>query len=46
MRTYLIRLNGCPWFEITIRPGHHHPHEVAYAVARGEHPQGVAVTWL
>jgi hypothetical protein len=45
VNTYLVRLNGCPWFTMTLA-AHRDARPAAYAVARGEAPEGVTVTWL
>lgn len=45
MNTYLVRLNGCPWFTVTLAGGQRAAEAAAYAVARGEQPPGVDVQW-
>ena len=45
MITYLVRLNGSPWFRIRV-PRHLDDMAIPYAVARGEQVDGVEVEWL
>jgi len=46
MRTYLISLNGCPWFLLTL-PAWMSVHQVARGVAVGAPlPEGVTGPWV
>jgi hypothetical protein len=45
MSTWLIRLNGAPFFELTA-PSWMQPQATAQRFLRGEQDEGVSVRWL
>ena len=48
VKTYLIRLNGCPWFTLGMPEGTPDAamRSAIYAVARGDTPTGITVEWV
>jgi hypothetical protein len=43
--TYLVRLNGAPWFTVTV-PRRLDSMAIPQAIARGEQVDGVEVEWV